>query len=171
MTHQAGLSAPAEGYRPCVGLAVFNRDGLVFVGRRSGGEESVAPGFAWQMPQGGIDKGETAYEAAVRELYEETCMRAVSFLAESPVWWHYDLPEELCRSAWKGRYRGQTQKWFAFRFEGEEEEIDLSPQNGHPMEFLDWRWERLERTPDLVIPFKRDVYRRVVSAFDRFAAA
>ncbi|WP_246008373.1 RNA pyrophosphohydrolase [Afifella aestuarii] len=171
MLHETGFAEPLEGYRPCVGLAVFNADGLVFVGRRTGGEESVSSGYAWQMPQGGIDRGETPLEAAKRELYEETAMRSVTLLAESPLWWHYDLPEELCRSVWKGRYRGQTQKWFAFRFEGNEAEIDIGPHDGHKAEFLQWNWERLERTPELIVPFKRDVYERVASAFAGFAAA
>ncbi|MBZ8131935.1 RNA pyrophosphohydrolase [Afifella sp. IM 167] len=170
MDQQNGVGQPLDGYRPCVGLVVFNPDGFVFLGRRKGGEESVAQGFAWQMPQGGMDEGENAQEAAVRELWEETGMRTVTLLAEAPLWWSYDLPEELCRSAWKGRYRGQTQKWFAFRFEGDESEIDIGPRDGHPQEFTEWRWERLDRTPDLVIPFKRDVYRQVVATFDRFAA-
>ena len=108
-------------YRPCVGVMLLNRDGLVFVGRRKSeaGGEHVADGYAWQMPQGGIDPGETPYEAALRELYEETNIRTVSLLAEAPEWYAYDLPPIVAGRAWKGRYRGQTQKWFAFRFEGD----------------------------------------------------
>jgi putative (di)nucleoside polyphosphate hydrolase len=158
-------------YRRCVGIAVFNRDGLVFLGRREGGPEHVADGHAWQMPQGGIDAGETPLEAALRELYEETSMRSVSLLGEATDWLAYDLPPRVSARAWRGRYRGQTQKWFAFRFEGEEDEIDIATPGGgaHRPEFADWRWERLERTPELIIPFKRDVYERVAAEFARFA--
>jgi putative (di)nucleoside polyphosphate hydrolase len=158
-------------YRRCVGIAAFNRDGLVFLGRRESGPEHVADSHAWQMPQGGIDAGETPLEAALRELYEETNMRSVSLLGEAADWLAYDLPPRLSARAWRGRYRGQTQKWFAFRFEGEEDEIDIASPGGgaHRPEFSDWRWERLERTPELIIPFKRDVYRRVAAEFARFA--
>ena len=98
-------------------------------------------------------------------------MRSVSLLGEAAGWLAYDLPPRVSARAWRGRYRGQTQKWFAFRFEGEEDEIDIAAPGGgaHRPEFSDWRWERLERTPDLIIPFKRDVYRRVADEFARFA--
>ena len=158
-------------YRPCVGLAVFNRDGLVFLGRRRMGAETGNSHPAWQMPQGGIDPGETPLQAALRELYEETNIRSVSLLGEADEWFCYDLPAPLAGQAWKGRYRGQTQKWFAFRFEGEESEIDVSKPGGgrHKPEFSGWRWERLERVPELIIPFKRQVYERVASAFAPYA--
>ena len=109
-------------YRSCVGVMLLNKDGLVFVGRRrtESGIEHVADGYAWQMPQGGIDPGETPYEAALRELYEETNVRTVRLLAEAPDWYAYDLPALVAGRAWKGRYRGQNQKWFLFRFEGDE---------------------------------------------------
>jgi putative (di)nucleoside polyphosphate hydrolase len=165
--------APA-GYRPCVGLALFNRDGLVFVGRRANKRqrEHVAPGFAWQMPQGGIDRGETPHQAALRELQEETNVTSVSLLAEAPGWLSYDLPVEIGQEAWKGRWRGQAQRWFAFRLEGPDSEIDiLHPAGGHKAEFDAWRWARLEETPDLIIPFKQPVYREVVRHFAPFAAA
>jgi putative (di)nucleoside polyphosphate hydrolase len=159
-------------YRPCVGIALFNKSGLVFAGCRANKQlrEHVAPGHEWQMPQGGIDKGEDPYEAAVRELYEETNVRSISLLA--PDWFAYDLPGDIAKEAWKGRYRGQTQKWFAFRFEGEDGEIDvLNPGGGgHRPEFDQWRWEQLERMPELIIPFKRGVYENVVAAFRPFAA-
>ena len=157
-------------YRPCVGLAVFNREGLVFLGRRR--MEGGNPQRAWQMPQGGIDPGETPLQAALRELYEETSMRSVSLLAEAEEWFCYDLPAPLAGQAWKGRYRGQTQKWFAFRFEGDESEIDVSKPGGgrHKPEFSGWRWERLERVPGLIIPFKRQVYERVAEAFAPFTS-
>jgi putative (di)nucleoside polyphosphate hydrolase len=160
-------------YRPCVGIAMFNKDGLVFIGDRSGGGPEHESGeYSWQMPQGGIDDGESPYEAALRELYEETNVRSVSMLAEAPDWLSYDLPADIADTAWKGRYRGQTQKWFALRHEGDDAEIDVDAPGGgeHRAEFRDWRWARLETTPDLIIPFKRKVYEGVVEAFSRFAA-
>jgi putative (di)nucleoside polyphosphate hydrolase len=158
-------------YRACVGIALINRDGLVFIGRRRAERaDEVAETYAWQMPQGGIDRGETPHQAAVRELYEETGVRSASLLAEAPDWYAYDLPDVVAGRAWKGRYRGQTQKWFAFRFEGAEEEIDIAHPGGHRPEFDAWRWERLDRLPALIIPFKRPVYDRVVAAFRHLAA-
>ena len=160
-------------YRPCVGVMLLNREGLVFVGRRKSeaGSEHVADGYAWQMPQGGIDPGETPYEAALRELYEETSVRSVRLLAEAPDWYAYDLPPMVAGRAWKGRYRGQTQKWFALRFEGNESEIDISHPGGgrHRAEFDAWRWERMDRLTELIIPFKRPVYEKVVAAFSHLA--
>ena len=125
------------------------------------------------MPQGGIDPGEDPYAAALRELYEETNVRTVRLLAEAPDWYAYDLPALVAGRAWKGRYRGQTQKWFAFRFEGEDAEIDIArPAGGrHRPEFDEWRWERMERLPELIIPFKRAVYENVVGAFRHLAGA
>jgi putative (di)nucleoside polyphosphate hydrolase len=147
---------------------LINRDGKVFVARRrSEPGEHVADGYAWQMPQGGIDPGEDPYQAALRELYEETNVRSVSLLAEAPDWYSYDLPSIVAGRAWRGRYRGQIQKWFAFRFEGDEIEIDiLQPAGGrHRPEFDEWRWEEMSRLPELIIPFKRPVYENVVAAF------
>ena len=156
-------------YRPCVGITLVNRDGLVFMGRRRNKKlvEHVAPGFEWQMPQGGIDADEDPYLAAVRELREETNVSSISLIAEAPDWFAYDLPPDIAQQAWGGRYRGQTQKWFALRFEGEDSEIDVERPDGgrHTAEFDAWRWERLERTPGLVIPFKRPVYEKVAAAF------
>ena len=165
---------PPEGYRPCVGLALFNRAGLVFIGRRANRSqrEHVAPGHEWQMPQGGIDAGEAPLVAARRELQEETNVSSVSLLGEAPGWLSYDLPVDIGKEAWRGRYRGQAQKWFAFRFEGPDDEIDiLSPAGGHKPEFDAWRWARLDETPELIIPFKREVYRDVAALFAPFAAA
>ncbi|HEV2510527.1 RNA pyrophosphohydrolase [Bosea sp. (in: a-proteobacteria)] len=159
---------PPAGYRPCVGLALFNPAGLVFVGRRANRSqrEHTAPGHEWQMPQGGIDAGEQPIEAAYRELREETNVSSVSLLAEAPDWLSYDLPREIGREAWRGKYRGQSQKWFAFRFDGDESEIDiLNPGGGHKPEFDAWRWVPLAETAELIIPFKREVYREVVRQF------
>jgi putative (di)nucleoside polyphosphate hydrolase len=137
-------------YRPCVGIALVNREGHAFIGhrKRKRGSEVLDP-HSWQMPQGGIDAGEQPLEAA-----------------ELPDWLKYDLPEDA-RGRWSGRYRGQTQKWFLFRFVGPDEEIDVHhPAGGaHDAEFDDWRWERIERLPELVVPFKREVYQAVAAAF------
>lgn len=162
------MTKPPAGYRPCVGLALFNRAGLVFIGRRANRSqrEHVAPGHEWQMPQGGIDAGEQPIEAAYRELREETNVSSVSLLAEAPDWLSYDLPREIGKEAWRGKYRGQAQKWFAFGFDGDESEIDiLTPGGGHKPEFDAWRWVPLAETADLIIPFKREVYREVVRLF------
>ncbi|MDB5592292.1 RNA pyrophosphohydrolase [Enterovirga sp.] len=172
MKTRAGESGP-DGlpYRPCVGIALVNRQGLVFLGRRrreAGPEHLEADGgHAWQMPQGGIDPGEDPYRAALRELYEETNVRSVALLAEAPDWYAYDLPQAVAGRSWRGRYRGQTQKWFALRFTGPDSEIDVAAPGGgwHKPEFESWRWEKLENLPDLIIPFKRPVYDQVVAAF------
>jgi putative (di)nucleoside polyphosphate hydrolase len=161
-------------YRPCVGAAVFNAAGLVFVGRRRSDKMGIGHegGYAWQMPQGGIDPGEDPLKAALRELYEETNIRSVELLAEAPEWYHYDLPLEIMGRALKGRYRGQAQKWFAFRFTGNEREIDVHAPGGgaHRPEFGDWRWEPLQNLPGMIVPFKRPVYDRVAETFARFGA-
>ena len=157
-------------YRDCVGTAVFNREGLVFIGRRKpeeDPEDSSETGAPWQMPQGGIDKGEQPLQTAYRELFEETSIRSVELIAEAPGWIHYDLPDEALGIALKGKYRGQRQRWFAFRFTGDEREINVTaPGDGSmPAEFDRWRWEELERLPDLIVPFKRDAYLEIVAAF------
>ena len=157
-------------YRPCVGITVLNRAGLVFIGRRLDGPEHVDLTHAWQMPQGGIDPGEQPWPAALRELHEETGIRSVERLGESAEWLNYDIPRDLVGQAWKGQYRGQTQKWFAVRFVGADSEIDIAhPAGGVHAEFSAWRWEPLQNVPDLVVPFKREVYRRIVAEFARFA--
>ena len=163
---------PAD-YRPCVGIMLINRSGLVFVGRRANKalREHVAPGHEWQMPQGGIDDDEDPLQAAFRELQEETSVTSASLIAEAPDWFAYDLPEDIAREAWKGRYRGQRQKWFAFRFEGDDSEINIAtPAGGHKAEFDAWRWEPLANLPGLIIPFKRPVYEKVIAVFGHIGA-
>jgi putative (di)nucleoside polyphosphate hydrolase len=157
-------------YRDCAGVALFNRQGRVFIGRRRKGEDpekGPESGAPWQMPQGGIDKGEDALEAARRELFEETNVRSIELIKEAPGWITYDLPDQLLGTALKGKYRGQRQRWFAFLFTGEESEIDVKSPGGGQFhaEFDAWRWEDLERTPDLIVDFKREAYREVVAAF------
>ena len=155
-------------YRPCVGAMVLNRQGLVFVGRRIEGPEHVDAHHAWQMPQGGVDKGEDPWPATLRELYEETNIRSVEKVGEIDEWLSYDIPREIVGEAWGGKYRGQTQKWYLLRFTGDEREIDIdTPAGGHKPEFAEWRWERMERLPKLIIPFKRKVYERVVKEFSK----
>lgn len=167
-------SAEALPYRLNVGIALFNADGLVLIGRRfrDDGPEIILPGLEWQMPQGGIDEGEDARQAAIRELHEETNVRSIAILAEAPDWYSYDLPPEAVGGGWTTRYRGQTQKWFAFRFTGPDSEIDvLKPAGGkHRAEFEAWRWEDLETLPGLIVPFKRGVYDQVVAAFRHLVA-
>ncbi|HEX4766688.1 MAG TPA: RNA pyrophosphohydrolase [Lichenihabitans sp.] len=163
-----------QAYRPCVGICLFNPQGLVFIGRRRSRRppDHANAGYEWQMPQGGIDGGEVPQVAALRELREETNVSSVTLLGEIPHWLTYDLPTDLTRRSWKGRYRGQTQKWFAFRFDGDDREINIAaPDGGHKPEFDAWRWERIERLPELIIPFKRHVYEDVVRRFRPFAAA
>ncbi len=122
------------------------------------------------MPQGGIDEGESSLEAAKRELYEETNIKNVSLVAEAPRWLTYDLPDEAA-GRWGGRYKGQTQKWFLFRHDGNNNEINIHLPGGgkHNAEFREWRWERWEVLPDLVVPFKRQVYVEIVGLFARTA--
>ena len=157
-------------YRDCVGTAVFNHDGRVFIGRRKMGgdpEGSALSGAPWQMPQGGIDKGEDARTAATRELFEETTIRSVELVAEAPGWIYYDLPDEMLGIALKGKYRGQRQRWFAYRFTGPDSEINVTAPGDGSMhaEFDTWRWEELDKLPDLIVPFKKQAYLEVVTAF------
>lgn len=152
----AGTELPPPGYRPCVGLFLLGPGRRAFVGQRLD-----TPG-AWQMPQGGIDAGEAPLEAGLRELREEIGTDRAELLAESRCWRSYDLPPELARSIWGGRYRGQSQKWLALRFLGDEAEIRL--ETAHP-EFDAWRWADPAELPALAVPFKRAVYLSVVDEF------
>jgi len=147
-------------YRPCAGVVLINREALVFTGERID-----TPG-AWQMPQGGIDNGETPLEAAYRELEEETGVPSseVEMLAETPDWVTYDLPEHLVGKLWKGRYRGQKQKWFLFHLTGPDSLIDIAKQ--HP-EFARWRWSTQAQVLSDIVPFKRAVYEEVIAAFKK----
>ncbi|HEX3711073.1 MAG TPA: RNA pyrophosphohydrolase [Pseudolabrys sp.] len=157
-------------YRPCAGIMVINRQGLVFVGRRTSGPEHIDLTHVWQMPQGGIDENEDPYQAALRELYEETNIRSVEKLGEIVDWLAYDIPREIIGEAWGGKYRGQKQKWYALRFIGEDSEVDIVRPGGggHEPEFIAWRWVKADELPGLVVPFKRPIYERVVKEFSQF---
>lgn len=141
---------------------LFGPDGRVFVGDRID-----TPGGHWQMPQGGIDAGESPREAAMRELHEEIGTDRAEILAEHPDWLKYDLPPEISARIWGGKYRGQTQKWFALRFTGQDSDIRLDLHQ--PQEFETWRWEDIDRLPALVVGFKRDIYEAVAAAFRHLA--
>jgi putative (di)nucleoside polyphosphate hydrolase len=149
--------ARAEGYRPGVGIMLLDRQGRVFVGRRID-----TPGENWQMPQGGIDKGETPRQAALRELKEEAGTDKAEILAESRGWFSYDVPSPIAGTLWRGRYRGQRQKWFVLRFTGTDSDIDL--RTHHP-EFGAWKWVPAADLPNLIVPFKRALYRDVLKEF------
>jgi putative (di)nucleoside polyphosphate hydrolase len=159
-----------KSYRRNVGIALFNADGRVLIGRRfrDDGPEIVLPGLEWQMPQGGVDEGEDLRTAAFREVWEETSVKSADYLGETD--WHaYEFPPYDGPPHRLAKFRGQRQKWFALRFTGNEAEIDpLTPRNGQPAEFDAWRWERLDRVADLVVPFRREVYRAVAENFARF---
>jgi putative (di)nucleoside polyphosphate hydrolase len=148
-------------YRRGVGVALFNGEGKVFVAQRIDN-----PGPAWQMPQGGIDKDEEPLDAAWRELFEETGIKSAKLLAESNGWLRYDLPPDLAANLWKGKYRGQEQKWYAFRFTGEESEVRIDGE--HP-EFSAWKWASFRDVPKLIVPFKRALYDQVVAEFGHLA--
>ena len=146
-------------YRPCVGVMLANGSGHVFVGQRIDNDTA-----AWQMPQGGVDPGETPREAALRELWEETGVRAdlVRIEAETDGWIPYDLPHDLVPNIWKGRFRGQEQKWVLMRFQGADDDVNIATD--HP-EFSDWRWLPPDQLVANIVPFKREVYTRVLDQF------
>jgi putative (di)nucleoside polyphosphate hydrolase len=144
-------------YRRGVGIMLLNRQGKVFVGRRI--DQTVE---GWQMPQGGIDAGESPAEAALRELQEEVGTDKASILRELDEWFAYELPPHLVGVALHGKYRGQKQKWFALRFTGTEDDIDLMK---HEPEFAVWRWAAMDELPELIVPFKREIYKKVIAAF------
>ncbi|MCI5095759.1 MAG: RNA pyrophosphohydrolase [Rhodobacteraceae bacterium] len=146
-------------YRPCVGVMLINADGDVFVGQRNDRHAE-----AWQMPQGGVDEGEDPREAALRELWEETGVRRdlVEIVAETEGWLPYDLPHDIVPVIWNGKFRGQEQKWFLMRFHGTDDQVNI--ETDHP-EFTRWRWQAVDQLVEKIVPFKRDVYSRVVSAF------
>ena len=150
-------------YRPCVGLMLLNRQGQVFVGKRI--DQTVE---GWQMPQGGIDAGEEPRIAALRELQEETGTNNAKIIAEMENWVTYDLPPHLVGIAFHGKYRGQRQKWFALRFLGQDNEIDL---HSHEPEFAEWKWVDMDQLAGLIVPFKRDTYAAVIAAFRGLAAS
>lgn len=154
------------GYRPCVGVMLLNRDGLVWIGCRADYKnEAEGRGAWWQMPQGGIDEGEDPKTAASRELFEETGIRSAKVITEREGWIDYDLPPDLVGKAWGGRYRGQTQKWFVMRFFGNDNEVNITPATGHTAEFVEWKWAPLPEVLELIVPFKRAVYVVVLNEF------
>jgi len=155
-----------QDYRPCVGIAIFNKDGQVWLGKRLGQDGP----YAWQMPQGGIDAGEIPEQTAVRELFEETGIMQdmVTPLGQIRDWLYYDFPANY--KVKPGRHwLGQRQLWFAYRFHGEDSQVDLKSHG--PQEFSEWKWGNLADTPNLIVPFKRDVYDRVATDFERFESA
>ena len=149
-------------YRPGVGAVLFNGDGRVWIGRRATKSDPSRIQF-WQMPQGGIDDGETPSEAVIRELAEETGTDKAEVIAETRDWLTYDLPEHLIGVAWDGGYRGQIQKWFALRFTGDARDFDLE-RHDEP-EFTEWRWARVSELPNLIVPFKRRLYQDILTEF------
>ncbi|KAA2241094.1 RNA pyrophosphohydrolase [Salinarimonas soli] len=164
--------AVTKPYRANVGICVFNAHGRVLIARRiaSDGPEIILPGFEWQMPQGGIDPDEDPKVAAHRELREETGITHVTPLAALDEWLSYDFPSYTGPPHRLDRFRGQRQRWFAMRHDGPDADIDVTRATPEaPQEFDAWRWESLERVPDLVVPFRRPIYERVVQAFMRFA--
>ena len=151
-------------YRPCVGIVLIDARGLVFAGQRIDN-----PSSAWQMPQGGIDEGETPREAAYRELWEETGVTRdkVEFVGKTHGWVTYDLPPELLGKVWGGKYRGQRQKWFLFRFKGQDADVKIASE--HP-EFSTWRWILVDEMVESIVPFKRAVYEEVIRSFRAYLA-
>ncbi len=147
-------------YRPCVGVMLINADGHAFVGQRMDRDYD-----AWQMPQGGVDKGEAPRDAALRELGEETGVtpELVEIIAESDQWLPYELPYDLVPKLWKGKYRGQEQKWFLMRFNGTDDQVNIATEH---QEFSRWQWMPIDDLVDNIVPFKRSVYEAVLKEFE-----
>ncbi len=156
-------------YRPCVGIVLFNATGLVWVGRRIAKWEGDVSPSLWQMPQGGIDENESPTQAAMRELEEETGTADAEIIGECPRWLRYDLPEEALGIGLKGKYRGQAQKWFAMRFLGGDDDINIDAPMGAKAEFDDWKWVPLEETVTRIVDFKRPIYQELVREFAQLA--
>ena len=152
-------TAPYEQrpYRPCVGIFLLNNDGLVFAGRRI---DSRAE--AWQMPQGGIDAGESPLQACMREMREEIGTNTAELISQHDDWLYYDIPLPLADRLWQGRYKGQKQKWMVLRFTGDDSDINIATEEP---EFCEWKWLSPHDLVDLAVPFKRDVYQNVLAAF------
>lgn len=163
MNYQGPLMTPDQiaqlPYRPCVGIMLANPRGHIFVGQRMDRDQD-----AWQMPQGGVDPGESCRDAAIRELWEETgvTQKMVTLEAETPHLIRYDLPHDIVPKIWKGKYRGQEQKWFLFRYHGTDAQISI--QTEHP-EFSEWKWMPKDQLVANIVPFKRAVYEEVLAAF------
>ena len=146
--------------RQGVGIIVLNKDNKVFVGKRKDN-----PIDKWQMPQGGVDKNENLINAMKRELYEETSIKSIEVLKELENWLSYELPVELLGKIWKGRFRGQKQKWFIVKFTGSENEINLNTK--HP-EFIEWKWVNIDQLPDVIVDFKKNVYQKLKEEIKKF---
>ena len=141
-------------YRKGVGIMLFNKEKKIFVGKRLDNQS------AWQMPQGGVDQNEDLLSAMKRELAEETSIVSIKIIKELKEWLQYDLPKELLGKIWGGKYRGQKQKWFFVKFLGSDDEIDINTKNA---EFIEWKWVEMEKLPDLIVPFKKKIYEKILS--------